>query len=192
MAQQNGGRGARKGAQPLSEGEAAKPRRTPAKRPAPAKPKPKTTARAVPKRSPATDARLLVALNRRYYDAFQSLDVEQIGRVWWHDEAASCIHPGWDIRHGWAAVRESYQEIFVATRSIRFSLGDVRVRVVGDLGYVTCVENLVTEEDDQHDYLGAVLATNVFERRRSEWRLIHHHTSTFATDELEIPTGPLH
>jgi ketosteroid isomerase-like protein len=134
----------------------------------------------------------LEALNRRYYDAFQSLDIEELGRIWWHDEAACCIHPGWDARHGWPAVRGSFEEIFANTKSIRFALGDVRSRVVGDIGYVCCVENLVSEEGESGDYLGAVLATNVFERRRGEWRLVHHHASPFSSDEADLPEGPLH
>ena len=104
----------------------------------------------------------------------------------------ACIHPGWDVRHGWPAVRETFHDIFSNTKSIRFALGDVRVRVLGDAAYVVCIENLVSEESDAGDYLGAVLATNIFERRRGEWRLIHHHASPFASDEAELPEGPLH
>jgi ketosteroid isomerase-like protein len=37
-----------------------------------------------------------------------------------------------------------------------------------------------------------VLATNVYERRRGEWKMIHHHTSPFSSDEADIPEGPLH
>lgn len=142
--------------------------------------------------SPAEDALVIEAQNRRYYDAFQALDLERLGHVWWRDDSVSCVHPGWDMRRGWPAVRGTYEEIFQSTRSIRFALGDVRVRVVGDLGYVTCVENLVSDEGDHGDYLGAVLATNIFERRQSEWRLVHHHASPFSVDEMTLPQGPLH
>ena len=134
----------------------------------------------------------LELLNRRYYDAFQSLSADEMSRLWWHDDEAACIHPGWDVRHGWPAVRESFEDIFGNTKSIRFALGDVRVRSVGDIAYVICIENLVSEETDTGDYLGAVLATNIFERRRGEWRLIHHHASPFASDEADLPEGPLH
>lgn len=177
---------------------AAKPAGKPARKVAARKPAArkvtarKVTPRPLPPTSAAEDALALEAQNRRYYDAFQSLDPEQLGHLWWHDDAVSCVHPGWDMRHGWPLVLETYEEIFLNTRSIRFSLGDVRVRVSGDLGYVTCVENLVSDEGNNGNYLGAVLATNVFERRRGEWRLIHHHASPFASDEVTIPEGPLH
>jgi len=142
--------------------------------------------------SPAELARELENANRRYYDAFQSLDPDQVERLWWHDATATCVHPGWDVRHGWSDIRASYEEIFGNTRSIRFALGDVRVHVTGEIGIVTCVENLVSQEGDSGDYLGAVLASNVFERRRGEWRIILHHASPFASDEAELPEGPLH
>jgi ketosteroid isomerase-like protein len=147
----------------------------------------------VPPSAPAPDdAALVEQLNRRYYDAFQSLNIEEMSRIWWHDDNAACIHPGWDVHHGWPSVRETFEEIFSNTKSIRFALGDVRMHIVGDVAYIVCIENLVSEESDTGDYLGAVLATNIFERRHGEWRLIHHHASPFASDEAELPEGPLH
>jgi uncharacterized protein (TIGR02246 family) len=176
-----------------SASRAVKAARKPAPKKAPrAARKPRARARAAAPTSPAEDALAVEAFNRRYYDAFQALSPEEMAKVWWHDEAASCVHPGWDFRHGWPAVAGSFEEIFANTRSIRFALGDVRVRVVGDLAYVTCIENLVSEEQEAGDYLGAVLATNVYERRRGEWKMIHHHTSPFSSDEADIPEGPLH
>jgi ketosteroid isomerase-like protein len=168
---------------------AAPPRRRAVPRPRPRKRAPRAVTTTTP---PPDQTALIEQLNRRYYDAFQSLDIEEVGRVWWHDDAAACIHPGWDVRHGWQGVKETFEDIFSNTKSIRFALGDVRIRVVGDIAYVICIENLVSEESDTGDYLGAVLATNVFERRRGEWRMIHHHASPFASDEADLPEGPLH
>lgn len=164
---------------------AAKARRAPVRRPRKARPTPVVA-------PSASDLATLETLNRRYYDAFQSLSADEMAKLWWHDDAAACIHPGWDVRHGWAAVKETFEDIFSNTRSIRFALGDVRVRALGDLAYVACIENLVSEESDKGDYLGAVLATNIFERRHGEWRMIHHHASPFASDEADLPEGPMH
>ena len=175
-------------------GSAAKPR---AKQGASTRPSPRKTARRPPPGplqvpSPEEDALAVEALNRRYYDTFQSLDVDRMGKLWWHDDEVSCIHPGTDVRRGIGEVLETYDEVFKLMKFIRFALGDVHVRVVGDLAFVTCVENLVSEEEDAGDYLGAVLATNLFERRKGEWRLVHHHASPFAADEGELPEGPMH
>ena len=167
------------------------------KRPRPSRPKTASPARktagqrrVVPSR--AEDALAVEAMNRLYYDAFQKLSVDEVARLWWHDDSVACIHPGWDVRHGWMEVLSSYAEIFENTQLIRFALGDVRVHVAGDLAIVSCIENLVSEEADSSDYMGAVLATNIFERRRGEWRLLHHHASPFAPDNVELPEGPMH
>ena len=181
-----------------------KPRATSAKKPA-AKPATVASKKAAPKKrapkrmpptervtSPEEDALAVEAQNRRYYDAFQTLALEEIAKLWWQDGSVSCIHPGWDVRHGIESVLGSYQEILHGTTSIRFALGDVRVQVRGDFAYVTCVENLVSVEQDVGDYLGAVLTTNIFERRRGDWRLVHHHASPFVSDDAELPEGPLH
>ena len=166
-------------------------------RPAPRKTTPRKTARrqsSLPLQasSPEEDALAVEALNRRYYDTFQSLDVDRMGKLWWHDDEVSCIHPGTDVRRGIDEVLGTYDEVFKLMKSIRFALGDVHVRVVGDLAFVSCVENLVSEEEAAGDYLGAVLATNLFERRKGEWRLVRHHASPFAADEGELPEGPMH
>lgn len=182
------------GAEPKAPKATARKKVAPRKAaPAPsAAPKPEAPARLSRRAAIEADELALEAQNRRYYDAFQELNITRLGQLWWRDETATCAHPGWDLRYGWPAVRQTYREIFRGTRAIRFSLGNVRVRVVGDLGYVTCIENLVSDERDSGDYLGAVLATNVFERRNKEWRLVHHHASPFSVEELFIPEGPLH
>lgn len=175
-------------AKPRAVARAAQPKPRAAPRPR----VPKVAPPPPPLASAAEDALAIEAFNRRYYDAFQTLSGDEMAKVWWHDDQCSCVHPGWDIRHGWPMVRSTYEEIFANTKSIRFALGDVCVRVLGDLGYVTCVENLVTEEQESGDFLGAVLATNVYERRRGDWKMIHHHASPFSSDDAEFPEGPLH
>ena len=42
--------------------------------------------------------------NRRYYAAFESLDITQMDEIWAHDDWVQCVHPGWDLLLGWAEV----------------------------------------------------------------------------------------
>jgi ketosteroid isomerase-like protein len=185
------------GAVTKARAKTAAPSRPAPRETTPRKTTPRKTARRHPSlsfqaSSPEEDALAVEALNRRYYDTFQSLDVDRMGKLWWHDDEVSCIHPGTDVRRGIDEVLGTYDEVFKLMKSIRFALGDVHVRVVGDLAFVSCVENLVSEEEAAGDYLGAVLATNLFERRKGEWRLVRHHASPFAADEGELPEGPMH
>ena len=93
--------------------------------------------------------------NARFYRAFEALDLAAMDAVWAHDDDVKCVHPGWPLLTGWAAVRESWQAIFANTEEMRFTLSDVRGRVA----------------------VTAILATNLFARAGDEWRMVHHHAS---------------
>ena len=118
--------------------------------------------------------------NARFYQAFETLDLARMERVWAHDEHVKCVHPGWPILIGWEAVRSSWATIFENTGEMRFTLSDVRASVRGELAWVTCTENIFSEV---HGRLAvtSVLATNLFERGPDGWRLVHHHASHVLT-----------
>jgi ketosteroid isomerase-like protein len=118
--------------------------------------------------------------NARFYQAFETLDLARMERVWAHDEHVKCVHPGWPILIGWEAVRSSWATIFENTGEMRFTLSDVRASARGDLAWVTCTENIFSEV---HGRLAvtSVLATNLFERGPDGWRLVHHHASHVLT-----------
>jgi ketosteroid isomerase-like protein len=125
----------------------------------------------------ADDPRQAVqAANERFYRAFESLDLAEMDAVWAHDRHVACVHPGWSRLHGWDEVRRSWAAIFQSTTEMRFTITDVRVEVRGDLGWVHCTENILSETRGSVS-ITAILATNVFERQGSGWRLVHHHAS---------------
>jgi hypothetical protein len=97
--------------------------------------------------------------NQTFYEAFESLDIAKMDELWAHQEYVTCIHPGWTIRSGWPAVRDSWVLIFNNTFSMKFELTEVMVQVAGDMAWVICV------------------ATNLFELIGDEWLMIHHHGS---------------
>ncbi|MBA3752636.1 MAG: nuclear transport factor 2 family protein, partial [Nitrospira sp.] len=74
--------------------------------------------------------------NLAFYTAFESLDMLQMDKVWAHLEYVTCIHPGWNLRSDWPAVRDSWVLIFNNTFSMKFELTDVQIQVAGDLGWV--------------------------------------------------------
>lgn len=114
--------------------------------------------------------------NSRFYRAFETLDLAEMDEVWVHSERAQCIHPGWPLIVGWAAIRSSWETIFANTTEMRFTIGHARVGGGPDLAWVTCTENILSEVADRVA-VTAILATNVFERSSAGWRLIHHHAS---------------
>ena len=115
-------------------------------------------------------------VNELFYRAFESLDVGLMDSLWAHQEYVTCIHPGWSIRVGWPAVRDSWVIIFNNTFSMEFELTELQVQVAADIAWVICTENITSRVGDTPQN-SRVVATNLFERIADEWKLIHHHGS---------------
>lgn len=123
----------------------------------------------------------VLAANRAFYAAFASLDRDRMAAVWLEESYVSCTHPGWRRILGWGAVMESWEQIFAGAFGIEVRVSDEVTQVQGDIAYVTCTEDIETRQRDGIS-TGTVEATNVFERRDGEWRLIHHHGSPLIRD----------
>ena len=118
----------------------------------------------------------ITTANARFYRAFETLDIHEMERVWSHGEHVKCVHPGWPLLVGWPAVRASWETIFANTAEMSFTLSSVDVVAVGELAWVTCTENILSEVRGRVT-VTSVLATNVFERDGERWLLVHHHAS---------------
>ena len=114
--------------------------------------------------------------NEAFYEAFESLDIANMDQVWAKQEYVTCIHPGWTLRLGWPAVRDSWVLIFNNTFSMAFDLTEIQIQVAGDLAWVICTENITSRQGDVTQE-SRVLATNLFERLDGRWLMIHHHGS---------------
>ena len=125
--------------------------------------------------------------NARFYRAFEGLDLQEMEAVWARGEHVKCIHPGWGLLVGWEAVRTAWETIFKNTVEIRFSLSDVAVEVEGNLAWVTCTENILSQVGGNIS-VTSLLATNLFERRGDAWLIIHHHGSHVFSPESPSET----
>ncbi len=125
--------------------------------------------------------------NRRFYQAFAALDLEQMYAVWLHEDWVECVHPGWDLLLGWEEVRESWARIFASTQRMKVDISSVWVRVEGDVAWVACTEHVTSTFDSGFDE-ALVQATNIFVRRPapveapetgspSRWHMVAHHAS---------------
>ena len=109
-------------------------------------------------------------MNELFYRAFESLDVGLMDSLWAHQEYVTCIHPGWSIRVGWPAVRDSWVVIFNNTFSMEFELTELQVQVAADIAWVICTENITSRVGDTPQN-SRVVSTNLFERIGDEWKL---------------------
>jgi ketosteroid isomerase-like protein len=122
----------------------------------------------------------MIKVNSEFYDAFESLSIEMMDKLWKHDENVVCIHPGWDLFTGWLAIRESWITIFSNTEMITFTITNTKIRIVDNkIAVVVCLENIETTSANGRVIKIGVIATNIFERNEqlNQWLLIHHHGS---------------
>ena len=122
------------------------------------------------------DAEVL-AVNRRYYDAFEAKDLDAMSDLWEHSPRATCTHPGWATLEGWGAVAASFFTLFQGGQQVQFVLTRERAHRAGDTAWVSVDENLLGDQG------GVTVATvNLFVREPgSPWRMVCHHGSVVAS-----------
>jgi len=122
----------------------------------------------------------ILAAHAAYYHAFASADFAAMRGIW-ADDDVSCIHPGWPVLLGRAAVLESYREILRNPEQERIAARNATVMIAGDEARVFCVE-----------FVGgpAHAATNMFRRVAGAWRMTHHQASPIAALVEEAASQP--
>lgn len=111
--------------------------------------------------------------NARFYRALSLADLQVMAGVWVHSEAALCIHPGWQPLQGWAAIRASWEQIFMHQGVLRVWASEVQVRHFGQTAEVACLENI-----DTGLMSGGIVqarASNVFRLVDGAWKMLEHH-----------------
>jgi ketosteroid isomerase-like protein len=116
--------------------------------------------------------RAVLAVNRRYYDAFEARDLDAMSDLWERSDRALCTHPGWAMLEGWGAVAASFFALFQNGSQLQFVLTRERATVVGDAAWVSLDENLLGDQGGV-----TVAAVNLFVRRDDGWRMVGHHGS---------------
>lgn len=120
----------------------------------------------------------LLALNRRYYEAFEARDLDAMSALWERSPRASCTHPGWATLQGWGQVASSFFALFQGDGHVQFVLTREQANVAGDVAWVSVDENLLGDQG------GVTVATvNIFVRDPaggSGWRMVCHHGSVVA------------
>ena len=122
------------------------------------------------------DSDTLRATNDRFYRALDALDLSAMDELWLHEPWVRCVHPGWDVLVGWELVRQSWQQIFESTNWMRVTATGVEVIAFGDVGLVSCSEN-ITAKSEGDVGLAVARATNIYLRQGEGWRIFHHHAS---------------
>jgi len=129
------------------------------------------------------DRDAVLEANVEFYVAFAKGDSAAMERLWSRREDVTCIHPGWQALVDRQAVMESWRAILTSPPPVR-CVG-ARAFVSGTNAYVICYEGLGD---------GMLVATNVFAKEGSAWRMIHHQAGPTRTvqDVTARREGPVH
>lgn len=123
-----------------------------------------------------------------FYDALEEADVESLMAAWAEDEEIVCVHPGGPRLVGHAMVRSAWQQIL--------GNGALRVRVAtlhAQHAMMVAVHNVIEEiavSTAEGDQIAHVVATNVYFKGPTGWRLVLHHASAAADGEVPIAAPP--
>jgi len=125
-----------------------------------------------------------------FYQAFESRDLDAMMAAWAEDEDIVCVHPGGPRLVGYEAVRAGWEQIFAADAKLSFKLAEIVVIETVGLALQSAIEHVTVGDDPKPR--GSAIATNVFLRTPSGWRLVVHHASPAPTLAVAGAAGPLH
>uniref|UniRef100_A0A1D2A882 F-box protein SKIP8 n=1 Tax=Auxenochlorella protothecoides TaxID=3075 RepID=A0A1D2A882_AUXPR len=109
--------------------------------------------------------------NAAFYKAFGDADLPAMEAVWGKSESVQVIHPVAGCIAGRDQVLSSWQ-LILEGGALDITIHNVRAAATDTIGWVTCLE--ATKAGSR---TGRVLATNIFQREGSGWKLVHHHGS---------------
>ena len=107
--------------------------------------------------------------NDAFYNAFTTRDLEALEALWSRDAPVVCVHPGWAPLFGYQDVMQSWANILSAPTSPEIACRDPKTHFLSEeTCMVTCYEILGG---------GALVATNIFVKEGTDWRMVHHQAS---------------
>ncbi len=117
------------------------------------------------------DREALLFANEAFYLAFASRDMAAMEDAWSAIAPVACIHPGWGVLTGRDEVMESWAAIIANPDSPDIHVHAPEPHLYGNVGFVVCYEEIAGQ------YL---IATNIFVRDGSVWRMVHHQAGPTA------------
>ena len=125
-----------------------------------------------------------------FYRAFETKDIDAMMAAWAEDEEIVCVHPGGPRLVGFDAVRLGWEQIFAGETKLLFRLGEIVVLETVGMALQSAIEQVTV--GDNPAPRGTAIASNVFLRTPSGWRMVLHHASPAPTMTVATPAGPLH
>lgn len=115
------------------------------------------------------------AVEAAFYAAFQALDIQAVHKLWSRAPDVWCVHPGGQYLQGHEDVVASWRAIFGNAEPPQVDYQLINQVLQGDLAIHVVEEAIRPSGSD--DQPSRVLATNIYRREGSGWRMLAHHAS---------------
>jgi ketosteroid isomerase-like protein len=125
-----------------------------------------------------------------FYKAFEAKDIDAMMATWAEDEEIVCVHPGGTRMVGYDAVRAGWEQLFAGNTRLSFRLDQVLMLETVGLAMQSAVEHVTMASEASPR--GSALATNVFLRTPTGWRMVLHHASAAPAVVTADVKKPLH
>jgi uncharacterized protein (TIGR02246 family) len=121
-----------------------------------------------------------------FYEALQQGDLEKLMDCWADEDDIACIHPGGGRLSGVGAIRAAFEAMFAHGGGLDVQLEHVRrVDALGSaVHHVWEKVTLQTSEDLSDARHAFVIATNVYHKTPQGWRMVVHHASAGAAEDV--------
>jgi len=123
-----------------------------------------------------------------FYEALERADLDAMMAVWSEDEEIVCVHPAGQRLAGQVQVREAWRQMFAGGPGMRVQIGQ-QIVVSGMMVAVHSVYERITVAGEQRPR-PPMMATNVYLRTPSGWRMVAHHASP-APGEPAVEPAPV-
>jgi len=133
------------------------------------------------------DDNSVLAINQAFYDSIESGDMDLMRSIWASRSDVVCVHPGGEPVRGPESVMRAWAMVMANVDYIQFFLTDVKLAIAPgpgepNIAVVTCAENILSGAGSDETFAGGkAIATNIFVRDGSAWKLWMHHSSPVAT-----------
>ena len=125
----------------------------------------------------------------QFYEALRDGDLDRVMAVWADDDDVVCVHPGGVRVVGPQAVRAAFEAIFANGQIVVHAEHVKRVLAMGSAVHSVLERIDVVTADGPRT--GWIVATNVYVKTSQGWRMVAHHASPGAPDEIpEIADTP--
>ena len=102
-------------------------------------------------------------------------DAAPLADVWSHGERVTTMHPLGGQQVGWAAVRESFEQVAGLAAGGHVRLDDQFIEVGGELAYELGIERGETTLAGESITIEQRV-TNIYRLEGGAWKMVHHHT----------------